>query len=100
MKERFKELHVELTDEIIGLIEENILIGDPILLHENIVFIPFFEMHLGIIEGQYSNSEGVGTGLEISPKAILMLKDGKSEVFIINKRSNIIVTEKILDVTI
>lgn len=102
LKEWFDELEVEISNEIKNLISSNTLIGDPILFFENIILVPFFEMILALGEAHSSYEfSSIGTGVEVIPKAFLVLKDGKSEVILVNnKNMNLVVTEKILDVTI
>ncbi len=102
LNEWFKEFKVEISNELKDLVSNNTLIGDPVLFFENIILIPFFEMHVVLGEAHSSfEFASLGTGVEIIPKAFLVLKNGKSEVILINNKNlNLVVTEKILDVSI
>jgi len=101
LKDGKDEFLYELSEEISELVSRNTLIGDPILFFENIILIPFFEMVAILGEGHTAvNLDYSGSGVAILPKAFLILKDGKSEVLLLNKKiSTMGVTEKILDVT-
>jgi uncharacterized spore protein YtfJ len=102
LKDWFEEFEIEITNDIKDLVSSNTLIGDPILLFEKIILVPFFEMIVLLGEGHSSfDFASLGTGVEIKPKAFLILMDGKSNVILVNnEEKKFVVTEKILDVTI
>ncbi|MFB7139672.1 spore germination protein GerW family protein [Gottfriedia sp. NPDC056225] len=101
MKDWFEEFEVEISNEIKDLVSSNTLIGDPILYFDKIILIPFFEMIVVLGEAHSSfEFASVGTGVEVIPKAFLVIMDGKTDVILVNnKNMNLAVSEKILDVT-
>ncbi|QKE73231.1 hypothetical protein HPK19_10635 [Arthrobacter citreus] len=101
MKDWFEEFEVEISNKIKDLVSSNTLIGDPILYFDKIILIPFFEMIVVLGEAHSSfEFASVGTGVEVIPKAFLVIMDGKTDVILVNnKNMNLAVSEKILDVT-
>ncbi|PEJ56233.1 MULTISPECIES: spore germination protein GerW family protein [unclassified Bacillus (in: firmicutes)] len=101
MKDWFEEFEVEISNEIKDLVSSNTLIGDPILYFDKVILIPFFEMIVVLGEAHSSfEFASVGTGVEVIPKAFLVIMDGKTDVILVNnKNMNLAVSEKILDVT-
>lgn len=102
LREMFDQLQYEFNSELEDLVSSNTLIGDPILFFENIIVVPFFELIVGLGEGHFSvDFDLVGSGVEVKPKAFLILKDGKTDVLLVNNEKNLSgITEKILDVSI
>lgn len=102
LKEWIEEFQYDLENEMKEFVGSNTLIGDPILFFDHIVVIPFFEMVVLLGEGHAKvNFECQGSGVELKPKAFLVLIDGKAEVVLVkNGDTKEFVTEKILDVTI
>jgi len=102
LKKWIEDLQYDLEEEIKEFVGSNTLIGDPILFFDQIIVIPFFEMVVLLGEGHAKvHFECLGTGLELIPKAFLVIIDGEIEVILVkNEDSNVFVTEKILDVTI
>ncbi|MET3194239.1 hypothetical protein [Bacillus sp. OAE603] len=102
MKKWIEDLQYDLEEEIKEFVGSNTLIGDPILFFDQIIVIPVFEMVVLLGEGHAkAQFECLGTGLELIPKAFLVIIDGEIEVILLkNEDSNVFVTEKVLDVTI
>lgn len=102
LKKWIEDLQYDLEEEIKEFVGNNTLIGDPFLFFDQIIVIPFFEMVVLLGEGHANvQFECLGTGLELIPKAFLVVIDGESEVILVkNDDSKVFVTEKILDVTI
>lgn len=102
MNKWIEDLQYDLEEEIKEFVGSNTLIGDPILFFDQIIVIPFFEMVVLLGEGHTKvQFDCIGSGLELIPKAFLVVIDGEIEVILVkNEDSKVFVTEKILDVTI
>lgn len=90
MNKWIEDLQYDLEEEIKEFVSNNTLIGEPFLFFDGIIVIPFFEMVVLLGEGHGNvQFECLGTGLELIPKAFLIVINGESEVILVkNERDS------------